>query len=142
MYPGDNHGHTYPGDTRANISRLLAYVSRLIRKSAGDRPQNLMDLCVCVSKECPSHLLSLPPRHSKRKIKKTCSCSHRKTRKSRRCTKKFSYHLGVKFCCSRKLKGRGIVFFDYMLSNILGRFALLWALRSSLIQRFLLASAA
>ena len=47
--------------------------------------------------------------------------------------------------CSRKLKGRGIVFFDYTLSalsNILGRFALLWALRSSLIQRFLLASAA
>ena len=49
---------------------------------------------------------------------------------------------GFKIFCSRKIKGRGILFFDYMLSNSLGRFALLWALRSSLIQRFLLASAA
>ena len=30
--------HTYPGETHANLSRLLANLSRLIRKSAGDHP--------------------------------------------------------------------------------------------------------
>jgi len=32
--------HTYPGDTHANFSRLLANLSWLIRKSAGDRPKS------------------------------------------------------------------------------------------------------
>ena len=39
-FPSDlmgGHAHTTPGDTHANLSRLLANLSWLIRKSAGDR---------------------------------------------------------------------------------------------------------
>jgi len=46
---GRTASHTYPGDTHANLSRLLAKLSWLTRKSAGDRPKGLRyEACVLV----------------------------------------------------------------------------------------------